>query len=137
MRKGKRVTGEKGKRDDLTQSLQQLAELHGLTHEDGRLNYTAFGRRVGLPAPTIMRWHKGITKDVSSKAAQLICRAFNISEAQVRGLEPITPLLNKRNSERKPDQRDVQLIAQLRSLPVREQKEVERFVDIRLKMLRQ
>ena len=119
----------------LSARLEQLAALHGLTHNDGSINYNAFARRVGLPAPTIMRWHKASTKDVSKKTIHAVCRALNVSEAQVRGIEPLFQGGREGGGKKRADRRDIQLISQLRSLPLRKQRDIEKFLDLRISMV--
>ena len=112
---------------DMQRVIDELAEKHGLLHKSGKVNYTVFARQCGLPPPTILRWHKGFTKDITVEAAEKVANAFGVSAAQVRGLEPLSGGSGPAEEyELRPA--DLKFLAQLRSLPTEDQFEIERWI---------
>lgn len=121
------------------QVIETLAEQHGLLHPDGSVNYSAFGRRTGIPVSTISRIHRGqrdantMPKEswvLSTETIQRIMQAFHLSFAEASGQVAIgATSATKRRYE--PSTADLELLRQLRSLSASAQREVQALVDIK------
>lgn len=75
---------------DVIEALARSRPEAGLLWPNGTVNYTKFGLFVGLPPPTVMRLYKQVGKQGMQEAtATKIARAFDVTESQVRGIEPL------------------------------------------------
>lgn len=107
----------------------ELAIKHKLLHKDGRVNYTAFGRACGVPAPTIFRLYNASDDwDMAPSTAKSLVAAFNITEQQARGYELLPWLEHQEVTEYTPTEADLELLKVLRGLPAPDQREVEVFI---------
>lgn len=112
------------------QILTELAEMHDLINErTGKMNYSAFSRRTGIPHPTLIRIMQG-TPDhrLNSDTAEKLIKAFQLSFAQVRGDVPI-----KRRSRGKftPNENELEMLRKLRKLPRDAQQDVAKLIELR------
>ncbi len=108
--------------------IEHLARLHGLVHESGKINYTAFAEKAGLPPPTIMRWHKGITKDITLHTAEEVAKAFGVRSALLRGLEPLPTAAAQAAGKMKLSADDMEFLKKFRALPTEDQYEVSEWI---------
>jgi len=102
-----------------------LARKHGLCHENGEINHSAFHRATNIPIPTVRRIVNG-DKDwaISSRTAESLMAAFSISFEQAMGDRPIS---SRRTL--KPTPREVNLIRALRTLPPEIRSKIEAHIE--------
>ena len=115
--------------------IDELARrFDGLTHSDGRLNFSAFRRRTGIPAPTVHRIYNGPPEwDIEVITAQRIMRTFNISEQEARGYKPLPWLTQPENpSVDELSETELRLIQDYRELSSEAQHEVAQFLSAKL-----
>ena len=113
--------------------IQTLAEIHELTHRDGRVNQSAMSRRTGIPQPTVQRILTGEESHAMGSATlQALVDAFGISFDQARGNAPIT---KRKGRRRKPSDADIQLLEDIKSLPVNAQDEIKTLIRLRKELL--
>lgn len=123
--------------------IERLAALHGITHDDGRVNYSAFSRRTGIPTASVSRMHRGARSGsgdrrghwiMSSETVQKLMSAFHLSYAEASGQSPIPEPgeERKRGSARyEPTTADLELLRDLRALSPASQAEVRALVTIK------
>lgn len=131
-----------------SQIIEQLAALHGLTHDDGTPNYSAMSRRCGIAVSTLSRIHRGQRGDVPGRAAdwvlsadtiQRLMTAFHLTFSEASGQAPIaTPGAKRRKGSARfePSAADLELLKTLRSLSAGAQREVQALVTIKKQLER-
>ena len=111
------------------QVLTDIAEMHDLINpRTGKINYSAFSKRTGIPHPTLIRIMQGEPHHVlSSDTAQKLISAFHLTFAQVRGEVPI-----RRADKRKftPSDSDIELLRRIRSLPRGRQEDIVKLLEL-------
>jgi len=127
--------------------IEQLAQLHGLLHDDGRVNYSAMSRRTGIATSTISRIHRG-TRDaqtgrseewvLSSDTIRRLMSAFHLTFAEASGQAPLPKPGQKRKragaGRYEPTPADLELLRALRSLSEPAQREVQALLDIKAQL---
>lgn len=126
--------------------IERLAVLHGLTHDDGTVNYSAVSRRTGIATSTISRIHRG-QRDadggradswvLSSDTIQRLMTAFHITFAEASGTAPLPEpgAKRKRGSGRfEPSAADMELLKALRALSPSDRSEVQALIDIKAQL---
>ena len=98
------------------QVITDLAEMADLMNENtGKVNYSAFSKRTGIPHPTLIRIMQGEdSHSMNSTTAEALIKAFHISFAQARGDVPIR---RRDRTAFKPTDGDLELLRRIRALP--------------------
>lgn len=118
-----------------SQVIQYLADQHDLCHPDGVLNIHQFARATGLSTTTISRLKQaGADWDMSRKVAQTLAQAFDISEAQARGYEPLETTENPKRKRQKPTQQDLDLLEEFHLISTRDQSEIRKYIHTLIKI---
>ena len=137
-----------------SQVIERLAQIHGLLHDDGSVNYSAFGQRTGIPISSVSRIHRGIqwreaaggTVEIdttrwalSSNTITKLVRAFNISHEEADGTVEIpldTPSRNRRAKLRHGavNPAELELVFAIRALSPQSQADVRQLVKLRAEL---
>lgn len=109
--------------------LQDIAEMADLINErTGKINYSAFSKRTGIPHPTLIRiMQGGADYTISAETAEKIMNAFQLSFAQVRGDVPI-----RRRDKKKYTltDADVEMVRRIRALPRNRQEDLLKLLEL-------
>lgn len=113
--------------------IKTLAQKFGYLHADGSVNSAQFGRAAGLSNTTIWRFLNGDVQDMSPKVAAVLMEAFNLTEAQARGYEPIEMVETILESG-KASKKDLAFIRRFRSIAPKDQQEIEQYIRLLTKI---